>query len=354
MQKKKVFSITSDENQANLLSVLKVKGYELNDINVLNFTEWLLRKDNVKDFIKLGPLERINDALATSFLESLRIANRQTPRDIFNTIKAQEVSGNMTNPKLALGYDGEWRDITLDNVNMVRQHVYFNTTFSSLPNSTPSVFKFPISTNETITTTYKSVSHDIENIKYLRMSTILAPNSLNVSMIGQIVKMNIREFSNLSDRDYPNIEHAYEFNVSFYGSRLSLTPLTPTFFFPKYVSLLDHFTFSFYVQNAQLEFQSPSTSAVLTFGASPSLMTTTIPHGLVTGDLVSFYDQGAFPLVPPTSTQLSQLNTTFQVLVVDATEFTIPVNLTALTGSTPIVYYTLKNIIEFSCEFICL
>ena len=203
--------------------------------------------------------------------------------------------------------------------------------------------------NENYNIRSRSTPHTIENVKMVKISDLTIPPPSNVTINNNnVIKLDIREFSNITHREYPFINYIFLFRVEDIGNRKKLTPLNDTYHFTKYLTVLQSITFQFYYQNLVLEFPRSKFTTAFNFAVNPVQITTSSAHGLVNGDEISIYEfagsDSRFDL---------SINSLHSVTVLDPTTFTIPFDLTTITGNSPDIF-VIKNKIEFLLDILCL
>lgn len=344
-------SVNQDNGITKQIAIGVLRNLKTMDIPVSTSEEqkpiffWLKTKTEreIQAFMKT---EDPCHTLARSYLEYLRQKNRNLKqRDSrlkkpSTTIKRKEEIYNDINLKEDTPYDSvRMKNVTMNNINLNESQIYFDSIFAKELNGT---YQYILNNREQYTMETKSTPFKLKNIKAIESGDLFIPSPTNTTLNGEILKLEISEFSNISNREYPNTNYIFEYEVETFGSRFRLKPLKPFYKFGLYINELNSLTFKLYLQNLILTFPSVSKRATLTY-ANPIVFTSN-GHGLITGDKISIYQyEGSL-----------NLNTTYIVTVIGPNIFTINVNGLGATGLSQVNFYILKNKIEGNFTVYCL
>ena len=329
------------------LNCLQKEGYNLKDKDSMReVCDWInnIPETNMNKFLSCkSPCY----SLCCSFLEYKRKLNENPQKYSDMRIKNNFVESQK---KITL-YDDINKDniskyeskkigkITFDNINVTEINIYIDTLFMNNDNY---LYSYSLNNREQYSLETKSVPYKLNNIKGIEISNMYIPSPSNIGLSNDIIKMNILEFQDVANREYPNYNYVFEFQVETYGSRYKLTPLKNRYRFGDAITDLNNLSFSFYLQNLRLEF--PDTSKVATLNYTNPMQFNSNAHGLLTGDKISIYSfVGSI-----------NINSTFIVTVINPNLFTIPINATGATGMSNIKYYILKNKIEGNLSLLSL
>jgi hypothetical protein len=328
---------------------LKDYDYDISiESNQEDVIKWLDDRPNIAKYLAL---ENPQEVLARSFLEDLRVKNRKFPphyrgnkKELIAAHEHNKLYNDINEREDSRYESSKMGHVTLDNINVGKMYLHIDSFFST---NTSSEFSITLSTSEQYNFNIKSVPDYFKDIKSIKTSDIFIPTPLNTSInTDDLIKMDIKELSNLSMREFPKTNFMFLFRSEIFGNRFRLTPLNDTYQFTNYISNLHTLTFRFYYQNLKLTFPSSCIIGTIDFSSNP-MRITSISHSLSSGDKISIYRFQGDP-----RNLDCDINSMHTVTVLTVDVFTIPIDPTNIVGlhGTSVSYYVLKNKIECELE----
>lgn len=247
--------------------------------------------------------------------------------------------------QIPLSFDSRFRDIEFNEVGRIR----FRPTTAASIGTTNGQIRLP---------------SPLENISRMQIETkvpFFIPRSGIDFSIFEKVRLNIDEMSGTGSVSPENYTFHWEFKTDVQGQKVFLTPTREDIFPRNNITLLDTITFSFRDPSNLIAFDDDRLQFVITAGSNPALFTTSTgqPHGQSTGDLIYIDDPinpaNNYTNVPSNPTIDAIMNATsgHKITVINATQFTIPVDLSGLAvNQLQNVYFGSKRII-FRINFTC-
>lgn len=144
--------------------------------------------------------------------------------------------------------------------------------------------------------------------------------------------ITVAQFASPTSRDLYNSNFHFEFDMGpIINGHTLLTPCDPRYIFRLPFAIVDVLTLQFRSPFELIPFEPGYVAATMTY-ANPTQITTTLPHGLATGDLI-YVTASATGSTAIDRTLMAQSG--YIVTVLDPTNFTIAVDTSTLVGTQP-------------------
>jgi hypothetical protein len=178
---------------------------------------------------------------------------------------------------------------TFTNINLTRQVLQFDTKNRLVSNNTERAWNINISNVEGRRGDVRA-QDTVQQVLAMKIIPFDIPNC-GISNSYDTVRLFIKEFLiivpnylTLSEAHFNN--YHFEFQVTTLPSgKLRLTPKEPLYIFRQPIISVDHITMIFFSPFSVVQWCNDSGIFTITYG-NPTLFTSTVPHGLSTGDII--------------------------------------------------------------------
>ena len=184
----------------------------------------------------------------------------------------------------------------------------------------------------------------LEDIVEMEIDEFEIPADNTFSNYYNRASLYIEEITTQAVMSSENTRYHWLFNISNDGTKLKFTPLRRKMVFPYPIQYLVQSTFTFRSPYELIPFSADRLMAVATPGSNPVIWTTTEPHGLNTNDPVYFNDN---PVSTGNLVIDSEINVSngLQVIKLNSTQFTVPVDLQQLLVLYLQLYISVLNVL---------
>lgn len=235
-----------------------------------------------------------------------------------------------------------------------RNYITLDTKYKLTSGSTSTQFMWNFLNNSSIESVgAASVIGEVSNLKQINVHRLRIPYVNSADNSNKKITMLVEEFSAQSYVGFEGRRYHFQFTPEIDANQINLLPWSigdkfGEFKFRIPITQINTFTVSFGSPLTLVEFDNDRLNATVSYTAN-GLFTTTEPHNLLTGDVVSFTNFTSLaPAVDEPILDLVNAAAGNSVVVIDNFNFEINVDLTAITAplfpQSVVAYFESKRI----------
>ena len=287
----------------------------------------------------------IRDRQNKSSREEVDIRSMQIT-EIYDDIADQRLANAQTNSDTHSYTDTSATDTTTTQTTGTPQiksiYVVIDSRFRIISGNAPP-FQFYLNASQTSTQggiQFVGEARDIVEMQINGEFTL--PVNMNEDVGYERVTLFIEEMSSQAIPTNENTKFHFMFKTTYNNGRLRLVPMDPIYKFRTPITQIEQLTFTFRSPNQGITFDPDRDTATVSW-TNPGRFTTSLAHGLASGDRVYFTDFASGSVIDPTINQAAG----FVVTRVSSTIFSIPLDLTPypVVATTCTVYYASKRVL---------